>query len=46
MAGLVPAGVMAASLIAVAILFGSRTEVQDSSTAHDSRPDRADLRRV
>jgi tripartite ATP-independent transporter DctM subunit len=34
MAGLVPAGVMALSLIAVAILFGTRTEIQDSTTSH------------
>jgi len=33
MAGLVPAGIMALSLIAAAILFGTRTEVRDASSA-------------
>jgi len=33
MAGLVPAGIMALSLIAVAILFGTRTDIRDSASA-------------
>jgi tripartite ATP-independent transporter DctM subunit len=33
MAGLVPAAIMALSLIGVAILFGTRTEIQDSPNA-------------
>jgi tripartite ATP-independent transporter DctM subunit len=33
MAGLVPAGIMALSLIAVAVLFGTRTEIRDSAGA-------------
>jgi tripartite ATP-independent transporter DctM subunit len=33
MAGLVPAGLMALALIATAILFGTRTEIHDTTTA-------------
>jgi tripartite ATP-independent transporter DctM subunit len=33
MAGLVPAGIMALSLIAVAVLFGTRTELHNSTSA-------------
>ncbi len=34
MAGVVPAALMALSLIATAILFGTRSEIRDSTTAH------------
>jgi tripartite ATP-independent transporter DctM subunit len=34
MAGVVPAGIMALALIVTAILFGVRSEIRDSTTAH------------